>query len=253
MNVLITGIHGFVGTNLVASLDEEHRIYGLDIIMPKKEGIIKTYSWDDLDQIPDVDCIIHLAGKAHDTKKTTEEKDYFDINFGLTKTIFDLFLKSAAKKFIYFSSVKAVVDTIDGELTEEVIPNPQTAYGKSKLASENYILEPTIPKEKSIYILRPCMIHGPGNKGNLNLLYKFVSLRIPWPLGIFKNKRSFCSIDNLLFAIDHLIKDTTIPSGIFNIADDKPLSTNEIVSLICESRGIRPFFINFPEEIINLT
>ena len=41
------------------------------------------------------------------------------------------------------------------------------------------------------------MIHGPGNKGNLNLLYSLVSKGLPWPLGSFENKRSYCSIDNL--------------------------------------------------------
>lgn len=50
-----------------------------------------------------------------------------------------------------------------------------THYGKSKLLAEQYILSKTIPNGKRVYILRPCMIHGTGNKGNLNLLYKIVS------------------------------------------------------------------------------
>ena len=50
---------------------------------------------------------------------------------------------------------------------------------------------------KKVYILRPCMIHGPGNKGNLNLLYGVVSKGMPWPLGAFENRRSFTSIGNL--------------------------------------------------------
>jgi nucleoside-diphosphate-sugar epimerase len=65
MTLLITGIHGFVGSNLVSFLKETHSIYGLDIISPKKEGVIKTFSWNDLEQLPSVDTIIHLAGKAH--------------------------------------------------------------------------------------------------------------------------------------------------------------------------------------------
>ena len=71
------------------------------------------------------------------------------------------------------------------------------------------------------------MIHGPMNKGNLSLLYNFVSKGIPWPLGAFENLRSFCSIDNLLFIIDELIENKMIPSDIYNIADDKPLSTKQ--------------------------
>ena len=78
------------------------------------------------------------------------------------------------------SSVKAVADVVDGILTEDVIPNPKTVYGKAKLAAEVYILSKEIPENKRVYILRPCMIHGPNNKGNLNLLYSLVSKGIPW-------------------------------------------------------------------------
>ena len=141
MNILITGIHGFVGSNLVASLKNQHTIYGLDIVSPQKEGVLNTFIWNKLDEIPPIDVIIHLAGKAHDTKNTAAEKDYFDINVGLTQKIFQHFLKSSATRFIFFSSVKAVADSVTGDfLTEEEVPSPQTPYGKSKLEAERYIL-----------------------------------------------------------------------------------------------------------------
>ncbi|MDR2684020.1 MAG: NAD(P)-dependent oxidoreductase, partial [Prevotellaceae bacterium] len=107
MNILITGIHGFVGANLVAALKENHIIYGLDIVSPEKEGVVKTFSWNKLDKLPEIEAVIHLAGKAHDTKNQSEAKVYFDINLGLTQKIFDWFLQSSTKKFIFFSSVKA--------------------------------------------------------------------------------------------------------------------------------------------------
>jgi nucleoside-diphosphate-sugar epimerase len=69
MNILITGIHGFVGSNLVVALKNHHTIYGLDIVSPQKDGVIKTFGWNELKDIPLLDCIIHLAGKAHDTKR----------------------------------------------------------------------------------------------------------------------------------------------------------------------------------------
>ena len=63
------------------------RIYGLDIVAPEKEGVVKTFSWNDLDEnkIPQVDAVIHLAGKAHDLKKTSGPEVYFKINTGLTQ------------------------------------------------------------------------------------------------------------------------------------------------------------------------
>ena len=85
MNILITGIHGFVGSNLVAALKTKHIIYGLDIVSPSKDGVVKTFGWNELNDIPLIDCVIHLAGKAHDTKNQNNAQAYFDINTGLTQ------------------------------------------------------------------------------------------------------------------------------------------------------------------------
>ena len=49
MNILITGIHGFVGSNLVIALKKRHVLYGLDIVAPEKEGVVKTFAWEDIE------------------------------------------------------------------------------------------------------------------------------------------------------------------------------------------------------------
>lgn len=196
MNILITGVHGFVGSNLVKALSLENVIYGLDIVTPEKEGVVKTFSWDDLDStdFPQIDAIIHLAGKAHDTRNKSAADVYFKVNKGLTQRIFDWYLThESTKKFIFFSTVKSASDRVEGEcLTEECVPTPVGPYGESKIKAENYIIGHFAPKalkrpyhnfddsdsvikDKQVYIMRPCMIHGPGNKGNLNLLYGVVS------------------------------------------------------------------------------
>lgn len=243
---MITGIHGFVGSNLVNALKKEHTLYGVDIVAPVKEGVEKTFSWKDVDEnaIPPMDAIIHLAGKAHDTKNRAAAQVYFDVNTGLTQKIYDYFLKSEAKRFIFFSSVKAAADKVPGDvLTEEVVPAPKGPYGESKIKAEEYILENEALRTKNeesaskrVFILRPCMIHGPGNKGNLNLLYGVVSKGIPWPLGAFENRRTFTSIDNLCFVVEGLLtKD--VQSGIYHMADDEALSTNELIEVMCEAMG----------------
>jgi nucleoside-diphosphate-sugar epimerase len=197
-----------------------------------------------------VQYILHLAGKAHDLKNTSKSDDYYQVNTELTKKVFDSFLNSNAKVFITLSSVKAVADEIDIELTEEHNANPITHYGKSKRLAEEYILSKKIPDGKRVYILRPCMIHGPGNKGNLNLLYKIASKGIPWPLGAFTNKRSFCSIDNLMFIIKELIEREDIPSGVYNVADDEALSTNDVISILAKSLNRKPKIWNFSKGLI---
>lgn len=251
MKILITGVHGFVGSNLVAALAGHHAIYGLDIVSPEKEGVSCTYSWDDLDagRVPEVDAIIHLAGKAHDTKNQAAAEVYFKVNTGLTQKIYDYFLRSSAQKFIFFSTAKAAADKVEGVLTEDVVPAPVGPYGESKIKAEEYILAHPDP-EKQVYILRPCMIHGPGNKGNLNLLYSVVSKGIPWPLGAFENRRTFTSIDNLSFVISGLL-DKDVPSGIYNMGDDEALSTNELIQVICESLGKKAHIWKLPKGLMN--
>lgn len=257
MKILITGVHGFVGSNLVEALSNEHAIYGLDIVHPKKKGIVKTYFWEDLDinSIPSVDAIIHLAGKAHDTKNQSKAEVYFKVNTELTKKIYDYFLAhEGIKKFIFFSTAKAAADRVEGVLTEDVVPAPVGPYGESKIAAERYILDLMESRkdestDKQVYILRPCMIHGPGNKGNLNLLYNVVKKGLPWPLGAFENKRTFTSIDNLCYIINGLLtKD--IESGVYNINDDEAVSTNELIEIICEAMGKKAHIWRIPRGLM---
>jgi len=259
MTLLLTGIHGFVGSNLVSALKSRHSIYGLDIVSSEKEGIIKTYSWNELESLPEVDTVIHLAGIAHDTKNKSEAQAYFAVNTGLTQKIFDYFLQSKAKQFIFFSSVKAAADEVqDDILTEDVVPKPVGPYGESKIAAENYILskdwgiENQVRNDKRVYIFRPCMIHGPGNKGNLNLLYKFVSKGIPYPLGAFENKRSFLNIENLTYIVEQFILQSP-ESGIYHLADDEAISTNELIKLIAQSKGKKAKILHLNKTFIKAT
>lgn len=238
--ITITGSTGFVGLNLIKYIEEME--IGISISLNLREDLPK--------QLETADAIIHLAGKAHDLKNTSDPQEYFDVNYGKTKDLFDLFLQSNIKDFIYFSSVKAVADTVDGILTEDVSANPKTPYGNSKLQAEEYLLSKALPEGKRLIILRPCMIHGPGNKGNLNLLYQVVKKGIPYPLGAFENKRSFLSIDNLNFIIHQILINTDFPSGVYNVADDISLSTNELIKIIAEASEVRGRIWKLPTGLI---
>lgn len=240
-----------MGSNLVEYLKSENEIYGLDIVSPEKAGVVKTFSWDDLDAgvAPEMNAIIHLAGKAHDTKNKSAADVYFKVNTGLTQKIFDYFLASRASKFVFFSTAKAAADRVEGVLTEDVVPTPVDPYGESKIKAEEYVLGKDLPTGKQVYIFRPCMIHGPGNKGNLNLLYSVVRKGIPWPLSAFENRRTFTSIENICFAVNGVLTQD-VPSGIYNMGDDEALSTNELIEEICKSLGKKAHIWRLPKGLM---
>ena len=237
INIFLTGSTGFVGSSLKRFFNNKYSVF--ESFRGNKIEINQN-------------AVVHLAGKAHDLKNVSSTDEYYKVNTELTKEIFDAFLASDAKLFITLSSVKAVGDEVEGELTEDVIPNPITHYGKSKLLGEQYILSHPIPDGRRVYILRPCMIHGQGNKGNLNLLYSVISKGFPWPLGLFKNSRSYLSIENLCFIIKELIDREDIPSGVYNVADDVPLSTNEVINLIAKSKGKRAIILKLNMNFIKI-
>jgi len=239
MKILITGATGFVGTNLLDYLKSSNEVDPVSVrYIPNQKFNFRTTA------------IIHLAGKAHDLKKVALPQEYYDANFELTKQLFDNFLESDASVFIFMSTVKAAADSVKGTLTEDFLPNPITHYGIAKQQAENYLLSQQIPKDKRVYILRPCMIHGVGNKGNLNLLFGMVRKGFPWILGGFENQRSFLSIENLCFVIQELLVQETIPSGIYNVADDASLSTNELIELIAASQNKKARIIAMAPALI---
>jgi nucleoside-diphosphate-sugar epimerase len=239
MIITITGATGFVGANLQNYLKSSHQVNSMSVrYVPNQQFEING------------DVVIHLAGKAHDLKKVSKPSDYYEANFELTKQLFDAFFDSDASVFVFMSTVKAAADEVQGILKEEDVPTPKSHYGIAKHQAEEYILSKELPEGKRVYILRPCMIHGPGNKGNLNLLYQLVAKGLPWPLGAFENQRSFLSIENLCFVIKELLENTFIPSGVYQVADNTTLSTNELIELLGTSMGKKTSIWKFSAPFI---
>ena len=242
MRILVTGANGFVGTNLRRYMAEKgHQCLKLDVSNA-------DYGWDGLENIPwgEIDAVVHLAGKAHDLKKVVSEQSYFDVNVGLTQKIWRALVegmksgdqtRKLSVRFIYFSSSKAAADG--------------NAYGRSKLAAEQFLQseQANNPNIRAI-ILRPAMIHGPGNKGNLNLLWGIARRGLPWPLAAFENRRSFTSIANICAAVEALCERGE--NGIYPIADDEMLSTNRLIELIAETCGKKAKLWRIPKALMRV-
>jgi nucleoside-diphosphate-sugar epimerase len=235
IKVFLTGSTGFIGRNFMIAYS------GIfDIIEYKRKDPI----------IIDANVVVHLAGKAEDVRSPFSHSEYYQVNTDFTKEVFDAFLLSEATVFIFVSSVKAVSDVVEGVLTEDFFGHPSSHYGISKKMAEIHIMNQNVPKDKRVYILRPCIIHGPEIKGNLLLLYKLVSKGIPWPLGAFNNERSYCSIINLMFIFKELIERSEIPSGVYNVADDTPLSTSDVVNILAVASNRRPRIWAIPKRLV---
>jgi len=273
MKILITGAYGFVGTNLCRYLTEKgHACDALDILAARREDVpyVHAYTWEELPSpsaavsslcLSSYDAVVHLAGKAHDLKKVASEQSYFDINVGLTQRILEALRRQIEGEekaggrggqrtttFVYFSSSKASPDG--------------NAYGRSKLAAEEYLRSVSaLGHGLRTVVLRPAMIHGPGNKGNLNLLWGIARRGLPWPLAAFENRRSFASIGNVCAAVEALAEagkggSPSSPSAsavsVFPIADDEMLSTNRLVELIAEACGRKAKLWHLPKGLMTL-
>jgi nucleoside-diphosphate-sugar epimerase len=234
MKILMTGANGFVGKNIQSLLSNQYNFESYNF---KEPNIINH------------DVIIHLAGIAHDFDSKYSLNDYISVNTDLTIDIYNKFLKSNASTFIFLSSIKSVCDSSNNIITENSICNPKSFYGQSKYLAEKYILD-NLDNTKRVIILRPTMLHGPNNRGNLNLLYNYINKNLPWVLCKYDNNRSFCYIENLTFVINEIILNKYFKSGVYNVSDNDPISTNNLVKLIADSLNKKIIFYYVPKLFI---
>ena len=239
MRILITGASGFVGRNLKHLFEQE----GVEI----RTLSLREAGW----QLDDTcDALVHLAGIEKDSGTVDSEEEYFKVNAYLTEEVFKAFLTSDIRDFIFISSIKAVVDSSDHIVTEQTPAKPVTPYGKSKLLAEELLSKISLPAGKRLFILRPCLIHGPGETGNLKTLYKIAEKGIPYPFASMENRRSYLGIDNLRSLIQQLIQNPYLSSSTFNVSDDEPISTASLVDLMYKTLHKSPRSLNISAGLI---
>jgi nucleoside-diphosphate-sugar epimerase len=232
MQIVVTGTSGFVGKRFMEYNKGRFEIIALSL----RSGIPANI---DLMQAA---TIVHLAGKAHEMK-AIDDKLYFEINFELTRKLADEAKKQGVRQFIYISSVKVYGNIADAFVDETTTCKPDDAYGKSKLAAEEY-LRSIEDAHFRIAVIRPPLVYGPGVKGNMIRLLALAEKKLPLPFGGIDNKRSMVFIDNLVELINRVAE--TEARGIFIAGDPEAISTQDLLRLIREYMNNRKGLISLP-------
>lgn len=251
--ILVTGSSGFIGKLLGCRL-REHGFSVIGVDLGKQGEGVTSYIEADITKpglwsagFQGVDTVLHLAGKAHALSEVNQdEEEYFRVNTEGTRQALDAAKTHGVRRFVLFSSVKAMSrdDGLGDVDSQPVRPwdetdsiEPDTPYGRSKLAAERLVLEGGYVAEPAV--LRLCMVYGAGAKGNMQKMLEAVERRRFPPLPDVKNKRSMVHVEDVLEAALLAATHPAAAGGIFIVSDGKAYSTRQILSAMHAELGRR--------------
>lgn len=275
MNILVTGINGFVGKSLIgALLEHQYQVVGAVRNQGKLVANVKQFAVGDIDantnyatSLSCVDTVVHLAARVHIMNDHALDPlaEFRKVNVDGTLNLARQAAKAGVRRFIFISSVK-----VNGEFTlspspsptsgrggatafsEADIPNPQDAYGISKLEAEQGLLKIAQETGMEVVIIRPPLIYGPGVKANFASLLRVVRKGLPLPLGAIHNKRSFIYVENLVSFILHCIHHPLAANQILLVSDGQDLSTTELLKECAKALGVRAWLLPLPQKLIEV-
>lgn len=256
MKVFVTGSNGFIGQHLCYYLESK----GLEIIRGSRQlcgDYLSVLDWREY--FVGCDAVIHLAARVHKLEERNKDifNEYLNMNLHLTMKMACAASECQVKKFIFLSSIKAMV-------TEQSLKNTpdkhiqslhtEDLYGVSKYEAEVALLDMAKESKMDIFILRPPLVYGPRSKANFASLINIVNKKLPLPFAGFKEKRSFVYIGNLVHFIEYILRldESFNHYPIFYVADEKRVSTNELIGMIASSMNIRNPCFYFPPMILKI-
>lgn len=259
-SVLITGAGGFIGRSLAAFLEPKKICVSATVhkspcelpgvLIVSECDVVQAACWND--KIFETDVIVHLASLAHCLGKATSQlsQEFDKVNAYGTAELVKKAIAHGVKHFIFVSSIGAMATLSENALSETSICSPDTPYGKSKLKAEEAVKQ--LCKESSMTwtILRPSLVYGPRNPGNMYRLLKLIKKGLPLPLGGIENCRSLLYVGNLVEAIALCIDHPNARNQIFLISDGEDLSTPSLIRKIAQKMGRSPFLISIPPSVL---
>ena len=261
--ILVTGSSGFVGqalcVGLVAQQFDVLAAARSDIVVPGCKPLIvnnidaKT-EWTSA--LADVDVVVHLAARVHVMNDTSVDPlaEFRQVNVDGTLNLARQAASAGVKRFIFISSVK-----VNGEhteagkpFTEDAVPEPQDAYGISKLEAEQGLLTIAQDTRMEVVIIRPPLIYGAGVKANFASMMRAVKRGIPLPLGAIHNQRSFVYVGNLVSMIMRCVDHPAAANQIFLVSDGHDLSTTELLCGCAEALGVKARLLPVPQKMLEI-
>lgn len=238
-NCLVTGASGFIGRKLCETLRDQG-LYVRALMRSEISGEWNESFSMDLasEEVPEkildgIDTVFHLAGKAHALAETKQdENEYFLINTLATQKLLEACKETGVGTFVYFSSVKAVGD-VDGMMDESVSIEADTPYGRSKRAAEKLVLEGSYVPHP--VVIRPCMVYGNTDKGNLPKMIRAIAAGKFPPLPEMKNRRSMVHVDDVVEAAIMAAENPSAAGNIYIVTDGNDYSTRQMYEWICEA------------------
>lgn len=259
--VLITGASGFIGRRVCYDiLKSGYLVRGLSRRkLSKIRGFepfciedICSVDWDQM--LEGCNYVVHLAAMAHktDPRSDISPKDYHRVNKEATgklcKAIRD---HSKITRLVFMSTIGAMTLTSDKIINENTPCRPVTPYGRSKLEAECELKMILSKSEVDWCILRPPLVYGPRNPGNMNRLTRLVKMGVPLPFGGVKGKRNFIFVGNLSDAILKVIKVSRQLRKTYCIADEEILSLPELIRMLSKIAKINPKLFSVPQPILH--
>ena len=248
MTILLTGAGGFVGKAVLKTAQQR----GLNIrpvfrSLDSAKGHFEAVLVSGLDGAADwsqalkgVDLVIHAAARAHIMREEALDPlaEYRRVNVEGTLNLARQAAAAGVRRFVFISSIKVNGEaTAPGRrFTAEDAPAPEDAFGLSKAEAEVQLKQVAQETGMEMTIIRPPLIYGPGVKGNLASLIRWVCRGLPLPLGgVTHNRRSLVGLDNLVDLILVCADHPKAANQTFLISDGEDLSTTELLKRIGEA------------------